>query len=172
MKLIQVWKRRPDASGNTWIPKTIFIYEDELIQHFIWNLYMELYQREEKLRCWKLLPWIFIPTSLPQDSRPPTWTNKNKIKQQSIITPSHSGQELKSATVIQGKKRSFGDCTQSTGYGGLKSRLPSPCSVNHFMDHIAGNILALIATSFSVYGFCTCCAPVWELREDGRLYSR
>lgn len=107
---------------------------------------------------------LALHSNKPSPRQRPTTTNKQKSQTRSIITP-YCGQGLKSAIRIQGKQKSFAYCTQNTVYGGLKSK-------NHFMDHIAGNILALTDASFSVYSFSMCCALVWELEEDGRLFSR
>lgn len=109
---------------------------------------------------------LALHSNKPSPRQKPTTTNKKKKSQtRSIVTPSYCGQGLQSATGTQGKKKSFAYCTQNTGYWGLKSK-------NHFMDHIVGNILALTATSFSVYSLSMFCALVWELEEDGRLFSR
>lgn len=107
---------------------------------------------------------LSLHSNKPSPRKKSTPTNKQKSKTKSIITPCYCSQGLKSVTGIQGKQRSFAYCTQNTGYGGLKSK-------NHFMDHIAGNILVL-TDRLPVYSFSMCCALVWELEEDGRLFSR
>lgn len=83
---------------------------------------------------------LALHSNKPSSRHKPTTINMQKSKTKSIITPSFCGQGLNSATGIQGKQRPFAHCTQNTGYAGLKPK-------NHFMDHTAGNILALTDTS-------------------------
>lgn len=86
-----------------------------------------------------------------------------------FMTWSYSGWSLKSPTAIQGKQESFGNYT---GHKALKSKLPSPCSVNHFMDHTASMLFALTVTSFSVFDFSLYYALVWDVGDESWLFSR
>lgn len=91
---------------------------------------------------------LALHSNKPSPRQKRTTINKQKSQTKFRITPSCCGQGLKTAMGIQGKQRSFAYCIQNTGYGELKSK-------NHFIDHIAGNVLALTDTS-SLYIVSQC----------------
>lgn len=101
-----------------------------------------------------------LHSNKPSPRQKPTTINKQKSQTKSRTTPSYCGQGLQSATGIQGKQRSFAHCTLNTGYGGLKSK-------NYFIDHIAGNILALTDTSsLIIVSQCAVLSERWKRMAD------
>lgn len=112
---------------------------------------------------------LALHSNMPSPREMATTTDKINIKKkQSIIAPSYSGQGLKSATVIWGKQKSFGDCTLSTDHGGLKSVLCESLYGPHSWQHPCFD-----SKDFDSYLLlCIRSLAVWKLGEDGRLFRR
>lgn len=108
---------------------------------------------------------LALHSNKPSRRQKPTTTNKQKSPTKSIISPSYCGQGFKSAMGIQKKQRSCAYCAQNTGL--WRTEIPESLYGPHSWQRPCFDRYLL-----SDYSFSMCCAPVWELEEDGRLFSR